>query len=679
MKDINKLEVKWSKSDLFKKKFIVVGKWNLNSIYSFPREKVLSADTETHHYFNSQKLQNAELSKLYKDNGAEWTREHVEVRGYAYMLSNGTDFVLFQCIEDFIKAVSLFGCKKVIWYNAKFDFTQFDYYFLKHKWKQENEEVKKLKTKRRYGKMPANTFDNTMDEMGHRYKMTIWIERTTKSYHNQVFKFEMVDLLNIIPGSSLRTQLEQWGIVDETGEEVRKLEMDYVNDTIEDSIQYMINDTKGLHLLAEKVDRALFDTTGYSFIKGDFMTAGGLAKKVMYDKMFRTKDKAQIKLLMRTFFPMTPEYDKLLRDNNLYKGGLCFINPMYVGKSMRNIYKYDVNSMYPAQMYDMLYPTEEGEKLNKLPPLKERSNKLYIICLKRLSGHMKPNRVPVWKDSLTGDFVEDFEERDTRMIWLEELEELEWWYDLEYTIEYVIQYKGRHCKGLKDYIDTFYTMKKTAKGSPRSCAKLLLNSAYGKWAQRIEAKNLMLEMTGNHVHIINNSSQSTYDISQMMSVVVGSKITSNARICLLHFIREICKDNPKKYFIYCDTDSVHALVPYDKCDDKELGKMKCEGVYSFGKYLAPKTYLMYEPTLKDKWDIHTKGVNTSVVRKVIERCKDFETASKVFAPQYKGHNITFKCLTALNVIGGKALILVDKMLLKPENYHELDEDERIEV
>ena len=160
----------------------------------------------------------------------------------------------------------------------------------------------------------------------------------------------------------------------------------------------------------------------------------------------------------------------------------------------------------------------------------------------------------------------------------------------------------------------------------------------------------------------------------MMSVIVGSRITSLSRVLLMYYIRKICKGNPKKYFLYCDTDSVHALCEFKDTDEHELGKMKSEGIYEFGKYLAPKSYLLYHNIVENKYEyeVHTKGVNTNVVKQELEKCKDFYQASEKFKS-----GITYKCLTSLNCIGGKALIYIDKMILNPKMEQEIIYDDEL--
>ena len=63
----------------------------------------------------------------------------------------------------------------------------------------------------------------------------------------------------------------------------------------------------------------------------------------------------------------------------------------------------------------------------------------------------------------------------------------------------------------------------------------------------------------------------------------------------------------------------------------------------------------------EQYEVHCKGVNTTVVAKEIEG-KAFDEACDIFKPNRK-----FKCLCGLNVRGGKALIYVDKFILNDEN------------
>lgn len=646
----------WQASKIFQEKFFIEGTWRLDVAYLFPHIKYLGADTETKLYYNDKLLTEDEAYNLYKENGQKWCKEHIEVRAYAFMLSDGENFALFQNCQDFITACAMFNVNTVFWYNAKFDFSIFDYYMLTHGFKDVTEELAGRTT---YGKLPSHTFQSLNGDFGQRYSMTIWQEYINRQNQKKVHKFRMIDICNIF-GGGLAKNLEDWKIKDHEGKDVRKLEMDYVEASIDDDLQYMINDTKGLMLLAEQIEKTMKDITGFSLFKGDFMTAGGLAKKTLLNIMFHQMEAKDNIKAFKLCFPLNPEQDTEFRSKHLYLGGKCFVNPFKVGVVQKNIYKYDVNSMYPNQMRNMKYPFGVPKKVRNLSKIDNKH--VYIVCIKNLFGTLKRGMIPIWQDPITGDYVEVIRENDERYIWLEELEEIERWYDLEYEILYVLQYEAKSPKGAKLYVDKFYSIKNTSKGSVKQGAKLLLNSAYGKLVQKIERQICVYELDNETgcVHLVKKGSE--IDEKSMLSVVVGSRITALARVHLLTLIRLSSNGDVQKNFCYCDTDSVHSLCKFDDkkyVDDKELGKLKCEGIYDYALYLAPKTYLLWN---KDEgYEVHCKGVNTKVVKKEIGD-KPFDEAVDIFKP-----NKMFRCLCGLNVKGGKALIYVDKMILNDEN------------
>ena len=181
--------------------------------------------------------------------------------------------------------------------------------------------------------------------------------------------------------------------------------------------------------------------------------------------------------------------------------------------------------------------------------------------------------VPVWYDTLTNDYNERFFEEEERYMWYEELKELENYYDLYYSIEEILEFNGVISKGAQAYVDNFYKVKQENKGAIKNGAKLFLNSAYGKLSQRVEREICKYEMSEEgYIHLVKYGTE--IDEKGLMSVIVGSRITALSRVLLMVYIRVICKGNPRKYFVYCDTDSVHSLCSYEDIDDKELGKMK---------------------------------------------------------------------------------------------------------
>lgn len=647
---VNKLKVDFLKDIIY-----IVGDWKLNSPFDFPKRRFLAGDTETKLYLNNELLDDDKAYELYKTKGQQWVKENIEVKPYAFMLSDGKDLVVAQNAEDFLILCAMFQVKRVFWYNSKFDFAIFDYYFLTHNWTQ-SQEVIEGKTNR--GHLPAKTYQSLNGDFGQRYQLRIWQECLNRNYKRTTREFKFVDVCNVF-GGGLARNLEDWDIEDYEGHKIRKLEMDYSNGDIEKDINYLINDTKGLYLLAEKIDKTIFDLCSLSFFKGDYITAGGLAKKVLLEKMFKQGTQYKNIKLFKQFFPITIEEDKEYRKHHLYLGGKCLVNPYKLNKPQTHIFKYDVNSMYPAQMYKMLYPVGEPKLLDKIKDIKEDNEHVYILKLKYFTGILKPQMIPVYQDTLTNEYNSEFMETDYIYMWYDELKELEKWYYLNYNVEAILEFEAKSPKGTKEYINLFYGIKCNSKGAIKNGAKLFLNSAYGKIAQRVERVicNYVLSDKG---YVILEKTGSQEDEKSMLSVVVGSRITSLARVCLMKYIRHICNGNVKDNFIYCDTDSVHALTEYKDTDDKELGKMKNEGVFSKGTYLAPKSYLLYSEKT-NKYEVHCKGVNTKIVANEIKG-QPFEVALNIFKP-----NRTFKCLMGLNVRGGKALIYVDKMIVNEEN------------
>ena len=645
------------KAKHYKMEYYTFGSWTLESYTKIPKVDYLSADTETKLYINDEPISSEELYKITSKlkNPNEYIRKNVEVRAYAFMLSDGENFACFQCIEDFLLTCAMMRVKRVYWYNARFDFAIFDFYLLTNNW---NDATKLIEEdNERYRKLPSHTYQNLIGDFGQRYQMRLWYDYKNYKGKVNVHNWKMLDICNIF-GGGLANNLESWKIKDNSGVEVRKLKMDYDNASLdnEEDLKYCLHDTLGLHLLAQAIDKEIKELTNYSLFEGQYMTSGGLARKTLLSMMFKGNDKYNLKCF-KTFFPMTAELDDELRTHDLYKGGIAIVNPFKVGVLQHKIYKYDSNSMYPDKMKRMKYPLREGTEIeHKGKSYQRKEGMIYLLLLRNFEGEILENKIPVYQDRLSGEYNEEFYEIEDVYIWEEELNELKKWYKLDYRIVKVIEYVGRTPKGAVDYIDKFYEIKSKEKGAKRNGAKLLLNSAYGKLAQKLDRPVLTYELNEEGIsHLVKIRDE--VDEKQMLSVLVGSRVTAMARVDLLQHIREICRENPKEYFIYCDTDSIHSLLPYDKCDDHELGKYKCEGIFEYGLYLAPKTYMLYN---EGDYDVHCKGVNTKVVAEELEG-KSIKEACKIF----KG-NRNFRCLCGLNVKGGKALVWLDKMILRDD-------------
>ena len=650
---IKKIKLDCFSDEIYQNEFI-----SFYPLYNTTHCKYVSADTETKLYYNGKLLTEDDAYILYRDNGQAWVKENITVNCYAFTLSTGKGFALFQNVDDFLIACAMLNVERVIWYNAKFDFSIFDYYFLTNGWKNASLEVKEQRGKG-LGKrrLNTNTYTSLNGEYGQRYQMQIWKSYLNRNSQNSVHKFKMIDLCNI-SGGGLAKNLESWNINDEDGNPIRKLEMDYTQADImnADDMQYMINDVKGLFYLFEKINDTMQNITGFSLLKGDYITAGGLAIKTLLKEMYGKTEHRYNKKLFRIQFPMSVKYDRYLRDNHLYLGGKCLVNPYKTGVLQKNIYKYDVNSMYPTQMRNMLYPYGRSYVVKEI-----RDNKrIKVIKISYIYGLIKKDKIPIFQDFETKNYEDCILINTPFLIWYEELQELEKWYVLKYKIDEVYEYDGFECDGAIKFVDKFYNIKCNSKGAVKSGAKLILNSSYGKLAQRIEITKGEYELSDKgYAHYVVSNTE--IDEKSMLSVLVGSRITALARVSLMKYIREICNENVKDNFIYCDTDSVHALTEYKNTDENKLGYMKNEGVFKYALYIAPKSYFLMDEN--GEYEAHTKGINTKVVKQALKGLP-IEQAIKVFTA-----NKTFKSLSGINCKGGKALIYIDKMILNDKEYY----------
>lgn len=628
--------------------------------YNPVRINFMAGDTETHLYYENSLLSEEQAENLMRDNGQTWCRKNIHVQAWAFMLANDEYFFCFQCIEDFLMGCSLLRVNTVVWYNAKFDFAIFDYYFLTNNWNYSNDIIRKRGI---YGKLPNKTFNSLHGQQGQRYKLTFWYEYFNKNRDRKVHKTEMIDLFNVLQGG-LAKNLKDWDIKDKYGNEIRKLEMDYVNDKIDDCVDYLIVDVVGLYYLTIKFSNEFEKVTGLSYLNGDYMTCGGVAKKVMLQEMYNCDYKNALKKFHEDFY-MTADLDNMFREENLYKGGKTLVNPRYIGKKLKYVYKFDENSMYPHKMRTMKLPY--GKPVYST--LYEDNDDIKIIHVTSMYGTLKHNKVGVWQDLSSSEFTDVIDESEPFFIFEEELEELENWYDITLKYDYIYYYEARECEGLKRFIDKFYEIKSNSKGTVKLVSKIVLNSSYGKLAEKCTRETGVYELSEDgYVHYVKTGEKT--DTKSMLSVVVGSYVTALARTDLMKNIRKVCSEDVEHNFIYCDTDSIHAFTNNIETDEKQLGMFKNESPdgnpYHFCLYLAPKSYIMlhdmYEKEQNsDTLVVHCKGVNVKEVRKIIEG-KSFDEMCEIFRPNYP-----IRCLNGINAIGGKALIYKDKYILRADD------------
>lgn len=627
-----------------------------------------AADTEAYLLIDGIRLSSEDVDALGRDgqHPVGWWRKHASVSVWAWLFSDGAR--LFWCdeFEEFVTFCAEHQISAVWWYNAKYDFAHIDYQLLTHGW-----------TLNPGKKDAPNTYTSLHSDMGARYSLKLWREYRARNRHTYTHATTHYDLCNIFGGGLARC-LESFDVRYPDGRQIRKLEMNYqAGSEDERSPAYMRVDVDGLYYLV-KAASAYLSEHFYIALEGakpQALTAAGIAKKVLLRHVYpyERTDREALQAYQRCH-RMDVNLDQFLRCEWLYRGGICMVNRRYQNVLIRRpIHKYDYNSHYPAQMHHMTdyigRPRWISGKAYKSMSTGERRQYIAIAEITELRGQMRPGMLPVWYDNVKREYAETpiIEPNDTpQLYFVEELSELARWYDVTMTVSRVALLKREKTPGWAAYVDRVYKDKADGKreknGVKVAVSKLLLNSAYGKLAENPVRICTHRELNDEGaVHLIYDPDE--VDDRGIMSVIQGAYITALARIGLLQAIRKTCPV-PARDFVYCDTDSIHAFTFAPDTDPYTLGKLKDEGTYTAAKYLAPKTYFVAHET-SDGWEYecHTKGVPIkTVAAEITPSTTPEEVAARIFCAGRK-----FVCLAGLNVVGGKALVPIEKYLCREEN------------
>lgn len=662
--------------------------------YLLPQKWVTFAiDTETQTYFDGKILSNKQLFNKVKNLNNEQKRIRLKNVTWAWQCYDEVNgFFMTNDFEQFLQYQCRAGLKYGWCYNSTFDFAQIDYQILgqgKDKWTPHKHETKG--SGKGYNKGQAWTYESIHNDMGARYAYKLWVPYKHYDRHTYVHAVEYRDFMKLITGG-LAKLLDDLNVVDLEGNPIRKLKMEYqavnTDDLTEDEIDYCANDVKGLYFAIKQFNETIEQQSNNEcHIYGEdtnIMTAGGFAKHELLRSLYPNinKKRARIKAYQKDH-PLTQAQDEYARANHLYRGGISFVNPLYKGKLISNklMYRYDVNSEYPyamAQINDLVgKPLKKTMKEYDAMPNKDEYEAVYILT--SVYGDVKQNYLGLWYDPFRKDFVEHINEEGTHLIFERELIEMSHWYDnFEYACEYVLLWK----KGKKAYapfVNENYALKAQAKkehnATLQQTTKLKLNSSYGKLAERLErikGHYELNEATGA-IHFVREEAE--IDLTSSMNVIIGALVTCVARCYILSKIREVCKGNIKRNFVYIDTDSIHAFTIYDKADAFALGGLKLEATCEAIKYIAPKTYIDIEHINKDgtidfdAFEVHSKGINLSAI---IKDLKKKQKGKKKGRPTLDlidrkiNYGAKYICLVAMNVQGGKVLLPTEKYLARLE-------------
>jgi hypothetical protein len=339
----------------------------------------------------------------------------------------------------------------------------------------------------------------------------------------------------------------------------------------------------------------------YQYIKNDIEIIAD-ALKIQFDqgldRMTNGSDslkgfKAVVssKMFKQLFPVMSLELDANLR--MAYRGGFTWLNDKYANKEVGEGIVFDVNSLYPSQMYDRDLPISTPLRfIGKY--VEDEQYPLYIQHI-RCEFTLKEGYIPTIqiKKNLAFRQNEYLKTSDGEIVDLYvtniDLELIEEHYHL-HDVEYMSGWKFRKSNGIfKDFIDKWMYIKTNNTGAIKALAKLMLNSLYGKFASNpdVTGKYPYLKEDGSCGFAVGDE-----EFKDPIYTPMGIFITSWARYTTITTAQK-CYDR----IIYCDTDSIHLTgseIPeaiVDVVDENRLGYWKHEGTFKRAKFIRQKTYL----------------------------------------------------------------------------------------
>src|SRR6185312_16228 len=196
------------------------------------------------------------------------------------------------------------------------------------------------------------------------------------------------------------------------------------------------------------------------------------------------KDIISTKVFDKYFPVMSLELDSNLR--LAYRGGFTWLNDRFAGKEIGEGMVFDVNSLYPSQMYEK--PLPYGMPIYYDGKYEHDEHYPLFIQHIRCEFELKEGYIPTiqikrnlafrqneYLKSSNGDIVDLY-------VTNVDLELIQEHYEL-YDLEFLSGWKFKSGTGLfNQFIDKWTYIKTHEQGAVKLLAKLMLNSLYGKFA-----------------------------------------------------------------------------------------------------------------------------------------------------------------------------------------------------
>lgn len=389
------------------------------------------------------------------------------------------------------------------------------------------------------------------------------------------FVTEFRDSLKKLPMSVDRVA-KAFKLTGENGADLRKGEIDYDAprpvgyEPTDDEIDYLERD---VYIVAMAL-RQVF--------------ASGMTRlTVASDSLAEYKNLNSPQWFERTFPVLSDEIDAEIR--RAYRGGFTYVAERFKDKRLGSGLVLDVNSLYPAVMYNTVLPYGEPKFYNGY--FEPDTRYPLTIFSVTFTAKLKPNHVPciqIKGSSIFGgtEYLSVIEEPTTLMVTNVDWELYKDHYDIQ-VLSYNDGWKFKAVRGMFDsYIDKWSKVKAESTGGAREIAKLHLNSLYGKFASNPNITGKVVGFEDNRITLTRGKDKRKAPVY----TAVGVFVTSYARDLTIRAAQA-----NYDHFVYADTDSLHLLL--DEVPDTidvhptRMGAWKLEYHFAEAHYIRAKSYL----------------------------------------------------------------------------------------
>lgn len=381
-----------------------------------------------------------------------------------------------------------------------------------------------------------------------------------------------------------------------------------------------------------------------------------------------------------------------------YFGGISYLNPKYACKDLRNVWSYDVHSMYPDKMRNAWLPV--GKPLIIEKPTQEEALRLIktyrcvIADISHLTIRLKSaDHFPVLMFptlSLTSVRMEgkiiSCEDEDAVLTGLD-IRMMMSEYDIEsmeITRIYFFQAKKGHYADFVDYWMNIKTKadevlndpdsseeEKSAAKTRRALAKVMMNASYGKDGTKLEREVKKTYFDADTGLLESDSDVEIADIEYYLPSAIF--ICATARWQLWSAVRLV-----REYFVYCDTDSIKVTEegarileasPDFDIDEYRLGAWGFEGIYETARFVRQKTYSYTQKNKKGVFERHYTvcGAPDGIKKKM--KIDDFKPGMKITVDELHESGLQGRLLP-VRVKGGVILEETGFQISKVDNWDE---------